>query len=227
MEMCPYCGEEVPEDAVKCWKCDAVLQEAADGALEAEGQAATGPTLEPCPHCEAPQPPGAHRCRECGRIINERQAASSQARWILGSWAVFAAVGLVVLAVLAAAIMSRRPVEKRVYKSIVYRSLAERYSPERLVSTKSKAADRWEREYRGRHVRWRGVVERVTGRVALVRMGEGKASHLVQVEFEEQEGQELGALAPNQAVSYDARLIRYNDGEHRFVLDRGRISTGE
>jgi hypothetical protein len=101
MEMCPYCGEDVPDDSKSCWKCGTELS--GDG--EPGGGDGGEPTIEQrrrqperaeieCPFCEATVPAKALRCNECGRQVRKHHAARN---WIP---AVYTAFGIVLLSIL-------------------------------------------------------------------------------------------------------------------------------
>src|SRR5581483_2190528 len=97
--MCPYCGEEVPQDSSKCWKCGTELSES--GAARPDGDELEVPDDEDdddgsgkvelieCPFCGSPAPKKASRCKECGRTIQQvKTNAAAAALWKWGVWAV-------------------------------------------------------------------------------------------------------------------------------------------
>src|SRR5690606_35744836 len=94
MEMCPYCGEDVPDDSSACWKCGTEIQRGEGGAAEVEQrnqEGRGGPKVE-CPHCHAQISARALRCNECGRVL---QRANTRANWVPAAWGAF---GFVLLA---------------------------------------------------------------------------------------------------------------------------------
>src|SRR5581483_6380364 len=111
MEMCPYCGEEVPADSAKCWKCGTELEggsgKAPGGGDDLEvpeedpddagggGAPKKSNKMIPCPHCESPVPEKATRCKECGRPVREI-ATNTGAAWRFGTWLVVLGIGIAV-----------------------------------------------------------------------------------------------------------------------------------
>src|SRR4051812_39035041 len=102
--MCPYCGEEVPQDTSKCWKCGTELS--GTGAAPAEGDDLEVPdddeeddgkpvALVECPFCGEPVNKKALRCRECGRALQKvKSSAATLALWKWGVWAVVLVVAV-------------------------------------------------------------------------------------------------------------------------------------
>src|SRR5437588_11765093 len=107
MEMCPYCGEEVPDDSSRCWKCGTEISESAakpagddlevpDDDDDDDGSESGEPRIEvvECPHCGSTQPKKATRCRECGRMLKAVKTVPGVALWKYGTWAAVALVGI-------------------------------------------------------------------------------------------------------------------------------------
>lgn len=226
MEMCPYCGEEGPEEAAKCWKCGAVLvdEDEAGDLLDAPPDA---PTLVPCPNCEAPQPPKAHRCRECGRVINELEEVASNTGWKLGGTLAFAGMGLLVFLILGIVIATNKGEEKRSYLPTPYITFHKRYNA-RVLSQKSR--DKWAKEYHHKFVKWRGKVIAIDGAVvelAMSKKGRKANKAEVRVSFLSSQKDLVSKLAKGKSVDYDARLVGYNEDGFRIVLDRAKLRVAD
>src|SRR5688500_3974439 len=102
--MCPYCGEDVPDDSSACWKCGTEISKGEGGGAgggeeitqrNVEGK--TGPKAE-CPFCQAMIPARALRCNECGKVL---QRGSGRANWAPAVWAAFGLVALATVVALA------------------------------------------------------------------------------------------------------------------------------
>jgi hypothetical protein len=229
MDDCPYCGEEVPAESVKCWKCGAILKDVdEDQMAEFEKEAAikAGPKHEPCPHCEAPAPIGCHRCGECGRIINELPKGESQDAFKYGTWLVFGGVGFfVVLIIIIAVLLTAGGDEKRNYVVINGSVLSARYSKTRLKSNSAKAAAEWKKKYVNRYVKWSGKVISIDGDVvefAVTGKGKKAGKAEVQVEFLGSADDFVESLKEGKNVFYDAKLKAYNKEGYLFQLVNGK-----
>ena len=229
MEMCPYCGEEVPDESVKCWKCGAILQEVDEETAEAmaeEAEAkAMGPKLVPCPHCESPQAPGTHRCKECGRVIAEWEEGESDDKWKYGSWIAFGGIGALIFLILVIAVATSEVSEKRNYlKKGSWSSVSRRYSAAYMKQNKTKAEKTWESEDEGRYVRWSGLVVSIDGdevEFAMSPKARKAKKAEVKVSFSSKADDFVGSLAKGKVVGYDAKLVAHNEDGYLFILERG------
>jgi hypothetical protein len=229
MDDCPYCGEEVSADTVQCPKCAAILKEVDDTEMaefEKEAEKKTEKRHEPCPHCGAPAPKGCHRCNECGRVVNALPDAATHDSFKYGTWLVFGGVGFLVLLILAIAIMlAGSGEEKRQYVVINGPALSARYSAARLKSAGAKAESEWEKKYGNKYVRWSGKVVSIDGSMVefAVTGGGMKANKAeVRVEFLGSADEFVETLAKGKTVSYDAKLIAYNEEGYRFIMENGK-----
>lgn len=224
--MCPYCGEDVPDDSTSCWKCGTELSGDAD---EAEGDEGIVSPREPtarerqeavCPHCGAVVSARALRCNECGRPFGAPRRARG---WLP---AVYVAFGVVVAAVvlgLGWAVWSRggeapdpgrdRPIR------FDYATLARIY----LDSPKaSKLRELWRERHEGKFVEWEMVILDVAddGTLLLARSSSAAAPE-VRLTLKRPEDRDALGLVPEKRIRFSAALRSY-EGQS-FLLDRGLI----
>ncbi len=161
--MCPYCGEEVPDDSARCWKCGTELGDGGapargeDDELEVPDEDGGGEKkveLVACPFCDSPMPKSALRCKECGRTVRDPETPRGAVAWKLGPWVAFAAVALVALAIVGIVIRSR--LQSREIKgeriAIDFRDLEKRVPPG--ASNAQRRQQVWEEHYEGKIVSW-------------------------------------------------------------------------
>ena len=237
MEMCPYCGEEVPADSAKCWKCGTEL---AAGGSEKSGGAASeelavpededeggggAKEMIPCPHCESPVSKKATRCRECGRAVREVTANHAATAWRMGTWLIVAGVGLA--AAISVGVYSRRrhyAAQVRTITKIEYADLERRLQPLVAGSTERKR-EVWQRDIEGKFVKWTGTVVTAdpdTGHVT-VSQTKGGTKADVDVELREDGRDDLRDLKPNQPIGYSARLVDFGKDGMAFTLNEGLL----
>lgn len=223
MQMCPYCGEDVPDDSTACWKCGTEVQKGEGGATGAdqieqrnvEGKTG-GPKVE-CPFCQALISARALRCNECGRVL---QKGSGRANWMPAAWGAF---GLVVLASIVGVILSFVKAHKPAVDPGRDSPLGQNFRELERIYLKGSGSDQrrrelWSAEHQGKFVVWEGVIVDVdpTSRIiALAEDGLGSRSQMV-VEFKA--GEDLSGLKEEKSIRYSARLEDFRDGQFRLSL---------
>ena len=168
MEMCPYCGEDLPVDSQRCWKCGTELSGAEGGADGLDlRRKPSGPPAE-CPFCQADVSPNALRCNDCGRPLRQ---VKSRANYVPAVYGVF---GLVVVAVLVGLLYSflanrRPPVDPGRENPIdaTYAQLARIYLTHAQPERKRQ---QWEEHHQGKFVRWTSQADE--GPVIILRVDE-------------------------------------------------------
>jgi hypothetical protein len=171
--MCPYCGEEVPDDSSRCWKCGTELTEGGAPAptddeeeLEVPADDDGEPTekkveLVNCPFCDSPMPKSALRCRECGRTVRSPEAARGAVAWRLGPWLIFAAVAVIAIAVIATVVTKKMREKEKQHDppiQIKFVDLDTRITPLRKLSATidEKRQAIWNDDFKGKFVKWPG-----------------------------------------------------------------------
>ncbi len=243
MAMCPYCGEEVDDDAAQCWKCGAsIAADASDDKTDSDDGGLAVPDdddedgglalpddidddvakskpkvqVRECPHCNAPMPKKLHRCKECGRMMEEWGVDESDARaWKMGSWGVILAVTAIAALGFIFLVMPSGDVE-RVYVTYKFSQL------DSLVGRRSRDANRrnqtWEK-IDGKFIVWEGmVVERIDGltdTTFLVKIDPSNAKDLpdVKVTFPSSTSDKVKLIGKDQSLRFDARLLRPGEDE--------------
>jgi hypothetical protein len=238
MEMCPYCGEEVPADTAKCWKCGTELSE---GSGKAPGDDLEVPEEEPddagaapkksrkmipCPHCESPVPANAVRCKECGRPVREGKGSQAGAAWRMGTWLVVVGFGVAVaIAVVVVAYKRRHEGKPRPLIPIAYAELERRMTPLQPSTQGERRRELWTRDFEGKFVKWSGVVIQVhedTGHVDVAHTKGSKKAE-ADVELRDDARADLGDLKPDQPIVYSARLVEFGKDGFAFTLSEGLI----
>lgn len=245
MEMCPYCGEDVPADSARCWKCGTELTPGAgDAAAEGEeggieqrqvdGKAGgkKKPTV-PCPHCEAPVSIYALRCNDCGRSIGR---PGRRINWGKASWLVFGVVGLATLVGLIYAFVASRPeLEDRARKSSRGNALGDTWVEfERVFLRKAPSKEHearrreaWERDFQGEFVAWQGVIVELDpeqGTLHLHETGTGEPGKPhVRLHLKRRSDVKDRDLKLGKSVAYTARLTDYHPDARLLELDDGVI----
>jgi DNA-directed RNA polymerase subunit RPC12/RpoP len=231
--MCPYCGEDVPDDSTSCWKCGTELSKggAADGdepKLEQRAEKQGGPTAE-CPYCQATILAKALRCNECGRAVQKGGPRSPSAvPAVLGAFALVLAVTGVGL--LYAFVAGRKPPAdpgrddpaKQVQRSFV--ELERVYLKQ--GGNEQRRRELWQSEHGGKFVRqgpgrpeWPAVVVSIDAATRTVGLADSGTAARPSVLLQLRDDQELSALKKEKAIRYSARLVDFRDGQ--FHLDLG------
>lgn len=219
MEMCPYCGEDVPDDSSACWKCGTEIQrgEAGAGEIQQRNQEArSGPKVE-CPHCQAQIPARALRCNECGRAV---QRSGARANWVPAAWGAF---GLVLLASVVGVVVSfvkahKPPVEPGRLEPIKIQV----HELERIYlkgsANEQRRRDLWRTEHEGRFVEWEGVIVDIDPAARIIGLAENGLDGRASVVVEFKSGQDLSGLKKEKSIRYSARLDDFQDGRFRLSL---------
>ena len=238
MEMCPYCGEEVPADSAKCWKCGTELEggagKAAGGASDelevpddddGGGEGGGGQEKIPCPHCESPVPKKAARCRECGRMVREVSTNKAAAAWRMGTWLVVGGVALAV-AIVVFVVAKRRHLaqQDRPITKIEYADLEKRMQP-LVTANKERKRELWTRDFEGKFVKWSGTVVKVDADAGHLTISHTKGGQRadVDVEMREDARDDLKDLKENTPVGYSARLVDFGKDGLAFTLSDGLL----
>src|SRR5579871_325615 len=220
--MCPYCGEEVPVDSNRCWKCGTDLPEGASRAPGDElevpddddgppgATASAGGDLVTCPHCDAPVPKKAQRCRECGRPVREVKGSSGAGAWRLGAWLVVLvlAVGAAFLVVTFSLKSFRKGTTRLPKSDVTWEKLHGQMTAPGTDETRRKEI--WDRLYDSHFVRWSGYVashDPGSNEVTFSQKKGGKPECVV--EFEDLSELKDGG---DEVVWYSARLVDFQKG---------------
>lgn len=222
MEMCPYCGEDVPDDSGACWKCGTEIQRGEGGAGEVQQrnlESKGGPKVE-CPHCQAQIPARALRCNECGRVL---QRGAARANWVPAAWGAF---GLVLLATIVGVVVSfvraHKPPEDPGRKDPIKLDVHEL---ERIyfkgAANEQRRREIWRTQHEGRFVEWEGVIVDIDPAARIIGLAEsGLDGHpTAVVEFKPE--QDLSGLKEEKSIRYSARLDDFREG--RFYLSLGEL----
>ncbi len=222
MTLCPYCGEDVPAETPRCWKCGSDLP--ADGADPALGEARrSSDHPSECRACQAPLPPGARRCAECDRPVR------GAPRGLPTVFAVYGATLLALLVGLVYALATRReaPARPSSARAIEYAELLRVYAD---GAANEQAREVWRAAHEGRRVEWRepavilGVGEGGVLKLGPAAPADGPAARPTVVLALADPGViDERALAPRQALgcAYQAVLDRIEDGT--VYLASGRL----
>src|SRR5271170_5790358 len=164
--MCPYCGEEVPQDSSKCWKCGTELSEggarAEGGELEVpddeedEEGAAPASVIE-CPFCGSAVSKKWLRCRECGRTLQKvKTNATAVALWKWGAWASVLVVALSTATVVYMNSRKRAIQDDRLHNQIpaTYEGLMQRLQPLNKGYREERRREIWEKDFEKKVVNW-------------------------------------------------------------------------
>lgn len=247
MEMCPYCGEDVPADTSRCWKCGTELSGSSSGAGAEGGEGA--PTIEeraspegktggkkptqPCPHCEAPVSVYALRCNDCGRSIGR---PGRRINWAKASWVAFGVVCLGLTVGLIYAFIVTRP-EHRDRGRLSFRDdpivvswieLERVYFRPTDKAHEQRRNERWQDQYRNEFVHWQGVVVRIDDATGTVEMTDGEANRdpdkpQVRVAFKDPGVVKARGLNRGMSVAYSARLQEFRPEEKLVELNDATI----
>lgn len=224
MEMCPYCGEDVPDDSTACWKCGTEIQRGAAAAGGDPGEqiqqrnveGKTGPKVE-CPFCQALVSPRAMRCNECGKPLHK---SGARANWVPAAWAAF---GIVLLASVAAVVVSFVKAHRTAPDpgrdapvSRDFQDLERIYL--KVGGNETRRREIWRAEHEGKYVEWEGVIVRLDAEQRIVQLaptGADKAQAIVEMK----DDQDLSELKADKMIRYSARLDDFRDGQ--FLLSMG------
>lgn len=241
--MCPYCGEEVPVDSNRCWKCGTDLPEGAGRGAQDElevpdddGAPGAGPAPgEPllCPHCGSPVPKNASRCRECGRAVKEVQSAGGGAGWRWGAWVTVLVIGIgAAFLVVSYSLKSLRKEKPRTPRTEVAQDKlrAQMAAP----TPEERKREIWNRLFDRHFVKWSGyVVSREGDATLLFSQKKGGKEAECKVAFlpdEQLEGLKDGG---EDIVWYSARLVAYEAIKDKtgaltvvLTLEDGKLEPG-
>jgi hypothetical protein len=238
--MCPYCGEEVPQDSSKCWKCGTELSEGAAGKGDAEdldvpdedededGTAKASQIVD-CPFCGSPVPKKAMRCRECGRTLQKVKVnTTAVALWKWGAWAAVLTVAVSTTTIVLLSSKKRATGEDRIHNLIPasYETLNNRIQPLNKGFNPERRQEVWERDFLKKFVHWsEGEVEEIDGAVVKISHTKGSKTPDVIVTFVSDE--EVRGLNLGEKIEYSARLVEFGgkDGksEYSFTLEDGKL----
>lgn len=241
--MCPYCGEDVPADTTRCWKCGTELSPGGEGGAAddaggieergaPEGKGKKKPT-QPCPYCEAPISLYALRCNECGRSIGR---PGRRINWAKASWVAFGVVSVgLIVGLIYAFIVSRPEADDRGRFSrrsdpivVSWIELERVYFRPVDKAHEERRAERWKAEYKGEFVHWQGVITHVDEASGVLEMTDGEANRdpdKPQVRLTLKDPGQVKARGLNRGMSlaYSARLQTYVTSEKMVELDDGTI----
>lgn len=247
--MCPYCGEDVPADSARCWKCGTELSSSSAGGeaspeggeegaagieqrqVDGKGGGKKKPTV-PCPHCEAPVSIYALRCNECGRSIGR---PGRRINWGKASWIAFAVIGVGTLAgLLYAFVMSRSEYVDMARRSSRNDTLGDTWLEfEKVFLRKAgkeheaRRRETWERDYLGNFVGWQGVITELkaeSGELWLHETGTGEPGKPhVHLHLKRASDVKARDLKLGKSVAYTARLFDYHPEAKLLELDDGVI----
>jgi hypothetical protein len=224
MQMCPYCGEDVPDDSSACWKCGTEIAKGEGGAAGAdhieqrnvEGKGSGGPKIE-CPFCQAMVSARSLRCNECGKVL---QRGSGRANWVPWAWGSF---GLVLLASVVGVILSfvkaHKPAVDPGRDSPVgqnFRELERIYL--KGASNEQRRRDLWSAEHQGKFVEWEGVIVDVDPTARIISLAEDGLGSRSQMVVEFKDGQDLSGLKEEKSIRYSARLEDFREGQFHLSL---------
>lgn len=223
MEMCPYCGEDVPDDSSACWKCGTEIQRGEGGAADVEQrnpEARGGPKVE-CPHCHAQISARALRCNECGRVL---QRGNVRANWAPAAWGAFGFVLLAsVVGVVVAFVRAHEPPPDPGRDTPIAIPLHEL---ERIYlkgsANEQRRRELWKAEHAGRFVVWEGVIVDIDPASRTIGLAENGLASRASVVVEFKADQDLSGLKEEKSIRYSARLDDFRDG--RFYLSLGELS---
>lgn len=249
MEMCPYCGEDVPANTAKCWKCGTELSERTPGAEPeapegADGISLRGPAAEreeeakkkkkkqpmrQCPFCETLVPLHSLRCNRCGQKLKE---APREVGWQKSVWIAFAVVAVAVGAWLLYGYASSRVVA-RVDKGrdqpikVTYSNLARIFLTSRGSGLDQREAS-WRQEHEGKYIEWSGIVTRVVDAdEGIIEAAESATATFdepeVRLSFKDPDLVAERGLKQGKLIKYSARLVSYLPEEGLFVLDNALL----
>jgi predicted nucleic acid-binding Zn ribbon protein len=235
MEMCPYCGEDVPADTKTCWKCGTELS----GGDASDGDEVTGdtestierrkkkvPTVE-CPYCNADVPPKALRCNSCGRPLKKTNRAPN---WIKGAIVAFGAVVLAVVVGLIYAAATKPPPrdpERDNPLQQTYESLARIYLVPAGGGQEDKRRETWNSQCKGRYVSWDGFITNIDAEQGWVEVSSKTTATVDQPEVRIQFGADAilaGGLKKGRSIAYNAQLDDYDPTAKVLILIHGELS---
>jgi hypothetical protein len=226
MEMCPYCGEDVPDDSTACWKCGTEIQRSGAGGGDGSDQiqqrnleGKSGPKAE-CPFCQALISPRAMRCNECGKPLTK---TSGRANWVPAAWAAF---GIVLLASVAAVVVSFAKAHRAAPDpgrldpvSRDFQDLERIYL--KAGGNETRRREIWRAEHEGKYVEWEGVILEVEPDLRVVRLAQSGLTDKPQTIVEMKADQDLTDLKRDKSIRYSARLDDFRDGQ--FHLSMGQL----
>lgn len=222
--MCPYCGEDVPDDSSACWKCGTEISRGegggggdADEITQRNPEGKSGPKAE-CPFCQALIPARALRCNECGRVL---QRSGARANWVPAAWGAF---GLVLLATLVGVVLSFVRAHKPPPDPGRDEPVSRRFSELERIYLKEPAAnvqrqrEIWNAEHAGKFVWWEGVIVEIDPEARRISLAEDGLSGKPTVIVEMKPDVDLSGLKKEKAIRYSARLEDFRGGQFHLSL---------
>ena len=242
MEMCPYCGEDVPANTPKCWKCGTELSERTDDGgsdeislrgpaaeREEEKKKKKKKPMRQCPFCETMVPLHSLRCNRCGQ---ELKAAPKIFAWQRSVWVAFVVVavavgGWLLYGYAAAKVVARSDKGRDKPLQVTYSNLARIFLQSRGSGADQREAS-WYQEHEGKYVEWSGVVTKVVDpREGIIEAAESATATIdeAEVRLTLKDPDEVAAqgLKPGKLIKYSARLVSYLPEEGVFVLDNALL----
>ncbi len=237
MEMCPYCGEEVPQDSSKCWKCGTELSHDSSAA-KGDGEELEVPDddeeepgkpvqLVECPFCGEPVNKKSIRCRECGRALQKvKSNTAAAALWKWGVWAVVLIVAVSSITAVVIYSQKRALMAERQAKSIAisFDGLNEKVQPLRKAFKEERRQEIWAKEFEKKFVSWEGFLVEfdpttLKGKIAQAKGNKDKPDVIVTFLKDER----LTGLSVGEKIEYSARLVAYNEDGFAFALGDGML----
>ena len=224
MEMCPYCGEDVPAETQRCWKCGTEIS-GGDGTIDGIGDDGSNelaqrqrdvPQTE-CPYCGSSVSSRSLRCNECGKQL---RSVSSRPNWLPAVYAVFGVVLIVTLVwVIHGMVVAARN------KPDPGRDTPIRASYEELIKLyrvgNEQFRKKWDQNHKGKFVHWRMPILEVRTEEGVVVLGEEKKSPQVILTLKDPALTDDSRVRPEKRIRYSARLDRF-EGQ-TIYLDLGLL----
>jgi predicted nucleic acid-binding Zn ribbon protein/Cu/Ag efflux protein CusF len=238
--MCPYCGEEVPQDSSKCWKCGTELSHDSSAA-KGEGDELEVPddeeeddgkpvSLVECPYCGEPVNKKSIRCRECGRALQKvKSNAAAAALWKWGVWAVVLIVAVSSITAVVIYSQKRALMAERSAKAIgaSFETLMSRLQPLSKGFKEERRREVWEKDFERRFVHWTdGKFQEFDPSTMKVKVTHGKKDKDkpdVIVTFLKDNNESLSRLQVGDTIEYSARLVGYGEEGFAFTLSDGML----
>jgi hypothetical protein len=230
--MCPYCGEEVPADSGRCWKCGTELTEGAkaegdelevpDEDEDEGGAPSPGNQLIDCPHCGAQVAKKMRRCKECGRALQEVKTNKGAVAWRYGVWILVVGVGIAVAGTVVGVSLGRKhAAERSKILNITFGDAVSKLQPGKKMN-EERRTEVWTKEFQNKFVKWKdGTVTSVDPdrrHVTFSHSTKGKADVVVTFDSDVD-------LSEGDKKEYSARLVEFGKDKDSvpFTLDEGQL----